>query len=108
MLQNNRLSDYNINCETYEDWMAVKNKLKGSAIQNATTFKQNWFIVEDFRGSTLQLWNKLQNEECGIELSGTPLKFDIVQTLVNGTYNHYTYAITQRLLTINKGIISLQ
>lgn len=129
MLDNERLQEFNLVCADYDDYMILKDKLKGSIIQSADMFYYNWFYVDDFSGLedlTKKPYNS-ENLEVGLDLS-IERKWDFYAQQVNtiaaadadtaansvdaanangGQYNHYTFAITQKMLTVSPAGITV-
>lgn len=129
MLDNERLQEFNLVCADYDDYMLLKEKLKGSVIQSADMFYYNWFYVDDFSGLedlTKKPYNS-DNLEVGLDLS-IERKWDFYAQQVNtaaaadadtaansvnaanangGQYNHYTFAITQKMLTVSSAGITV-
>jgi hypothetical protein len=129
MLDNERLQEFNLVCADYDDYMLLKDKLKGSVIQSADMFYYNWFWIEDFTGmedKTKEPKNS-ENLEVGLDLS-IERKWDFYAQQVNtvavgdadtiansvnaansngGQYNHYSFAVTQKMLTISSSGITV-
>lgn len=112
MLDNERLQEYNLNTSTRDDFLYLMPKLKGSVIQSANMFYHNWVWIEDFTGyvdKTKQPENK-DNLETGLDLS-VERKWDFyalqVHNNVAAAYNYYTFAVTQKMLTISSAGITV-
>ena len=44
MLDNERLQEFNLNTATFDDYLMLLPKLKGSVIQNANIYYHNWCL----------------------------------------------------------------
>jgi len=129
MLDNERLQEFNLVCADYDDYMLLKDRLKGSVIQSADMFYYNWFWMEDFSGLEDKTIEPANSEvlESGLDLS-VERKWDFYAQQVNsvaagdadtelnsvnaansngGSYNHYTFAITQKTLTVSSAGITV-
>lgn len=105
MLDNERLQEYNLDTTTRDDYLYLQPKLKGSVIQSANMFYHNWVWIEDFTGyvdKTKKPGNS-DNLVSGLDLS-VERKWDFyalkVHNNVAAAYNYYTFAVTQKMLTI--------
>lgn len=104
-LNDTRLQEYDFETANRDDYRHLQPKLKGSVIQTSDMFYYNWVWIEDFTGyedmSTAP--DNKENLVTGIDLS-KEVKWEFyAQSVNNGaaaTYNCYTYAVTQKLLTI--------
>jgi hypothetical protein len=112
MLDNERSQEYNLNTATYDDYLLLRDKLKGSVIQSSDMFYHNWVWIEDWTGfvdKTIEPRN-IQNIETGLDLT-TERKWDFYALQVNnGTaaaYNTYTFAVTQKMLTVTSSGITV-
>lgn len=104
LLNNNRLQEFNLDCTLFDDWSMMKDQIKGSVIQNHNMYGYNWFWLDNFC-NTKVLYED-ENLDCGLPLD-VEQKWDIYYTLVSAAYNHYTFAITQKMLTINSQGITI-
>jgi hypothetical protein len=109
MLDNNRMQEFNISPSLNEDYLLLNDKLRGSVVMSSSMYNYNWFWLDDFTGTISPLEEPKQPEDesnfiQGLDLN-TERKWDIVMTTANSGFNHYTFSITQKLLTIsNNGI----
>ena len=110
MLDNIRRSQFNIDCTTGEDYLVLKNKLKGSCLIDYTAFAYEWAILEDYTNAKprdeLPMKPDLENLIVGESLD-TERKINIYLTTTGGQYNHYSFAITEKLLTVSASGIAL-
>jgi hypothetical protein len=103
MLDNERLQEINLNTATFDDYNFLRSYLKGSVIQSADMYYHNWVWIEDF--SLTENKDKLSsNKSSGLDLS-VERKWDFYALQVNNDtaaqYNYYTFAVTQKMLTIS-------
>lgn len=107
MLNNNRLQDQNIACANGDDYLMLSDKLRGSLIQNSNIYNFNHLWIDDFSNEPSP---SEKIDESNIA-KGIPLdievKYDYLATVVNGTYIHYDYSVTQRMLNIGQQGISI-
>lgn len=85
-------------------YMYHKHLLEGTAITNANIYHRNFAHVEDLaRIGGPKQWKELgfrkDDAEVGIPLN-QDFKFEFVANTRNAAYNHYTFAIIQRQLTV--------
>lgn len=104
MLNNERLQEFDLNSLNNDDYMLLKDKLKHSVIQGSGVYGYNWFWLDDFTGSEFTTDNT--NLETGIDLS-VEQKYELYLTTVNAAYNHYLFAVTQKMLTISPAGITV-
>lgn len=98
VLDNERLQEIDINCANGDDYMILKDQLKGSVIQTSNIYNYNHFWVDDF-SQRRRLYDRNWNEEVGLDINFEK-KYEIYYTTA-GSLDHYSYAIFQKLLTIN-------
>lgn len=100
LLNNNRLQEFNVDCTHLDDYSLVKDKIEGSVLQEADIYQYNWFHLEDFTGIY-----EIDPEDKNNIIVGLPLeteqKWDFYSRTANAQYNHYTYAIVERNLSIS-------
>jgi len=103
MLDNNRIQEYNLSCAAGDDYIYLKDQFKGSIIESSNVYYYNWVWIENFAGY-VEKSGKVgdsDNIESGLDLS-LERKWDFYGiSMVNDNYNHYTFAITQKMLTVN-------
>lgn len=103
-LNGRRLQNYNMQCNAWDDYKLLQEKLKESITQNSNIYNYNQFWVEDFCNSG-DLTKENHNLDCGLDLS-IEQKWDIFTTIAaaavtaNTVFNHYSYAVTQRVLSV--------
>lgn len=112
MLDNERLQEYNLATATFDDYSMLRPKLKGSVIQSSNIYYYNWFWVDDWSGYVDKHTapDMTDNLETGLDLN-RERKYDFYALSVNNIgsaqYNYYTFAITQKLLTISTAGITV-
>ena len=108
-LNNNRLQQFNVTCANGEDWMLLKNLLKGSLYVSQNVYKYNWVWIDDFSGSISPLNESpvpdTDNFMKGIDLSSEQ-KWDIFMTTA-AQLNHFTFSICQKMLVVNSSGIQI-
>ena len=91
----------------HTDYMQQKNGLKGSVVEDRDMFQYNWFHLDDWSSFST---NYIQDGEdylmSGVAMGPTPITWTFNGLTMNGTplvgtgYNHYTYGIFTKRLTI--------
>ena len=108
-LNNSRLQEFDLTCANGDEWTLLKDSLAESSILSSNMYYYNWFWRESFEhvcpimdlpmkpdSDNLIKWLPLDTEQ----------KIDIFLTTPNAAYNHYSFGITQKLLSIsNEGIL---
>lgn len=113
-LNNVRLIDYNVSCLTAdaEDWMLMREYLKGSVVQSQNIFQYNWCFCRVFSDNVSALEKKQSSGSYHANyVQGLPLdsevKYDFIATTVNSGFNHYSFAVCQKTLKISSSGIQL-
>jgi hypothetical protein len=112
MLDNERIQEFNLQTATFDDYSLLRPMLKGSVIQSADIYYYNWFWCDDWSGYVDKESNheNKQNLETGLDLN-RERKYDFYALTVNnaGTaqYNYYTFAVTQKMLTVSASGITV-
>jgi len=120
MLDNNRIQEFDLNTVTFDDYKINKNMFKGTVIQGMDQYYFNWVWIENWSG-TEELHSHVDtNKLTGLDLS-RERKWDFYATSVQlpiaaganpayslslnntngGSYNHYTFAVTQKNLSVS-------
>lgn len=104
---NVKLQDNNLVTQDLDDWMYMKEKLKGSVLgQSSNVYKYNWVHCDDFGCANKPLIEHKNDINDGM-ISGLPLDsndatWDFVSVNnVNEDLNHYTFGVTLRRLNIS-------
>jgi hypothetical protein len=109
-VNNVRTTQFNPTSANYDEWMLIGKKLKGSCVQSSVDYYTNYFWMEDFTNNTPVGEKPLSPPEDNLS-DGMSLDQEVIYsmyaTVVNGTYNWYVFAITERVLTIAPGVITL-
>ena len=106
---NARIQEFDLNATINigDDYQHVKKQLKGSCILNNKMHAINWHHCDDFQGSQSISDGVLPpNYLGGLDLS-TDRKWDFVGTMINAAYNHYTFVVCTRKLTITPNAITI-
>lgn len=113
MIDNERLSNFNIVCPSGLDWLYMKKKCQGTPILSSNIYNYNWAWIDDFSGEKPKSDNHLIPYSYDNLIQGLSLiqekKWDF-QALTRASFNsggaegldHWTFAICQRVLTINR------
>lgn len=108
MLDNQRIQQFNIDCVNYNDWMIHSDKLKESVLQNFSIYKYNWVHIDSFDNMNTTEHNN--NDIVGLDLS-LEKKWDFIGTGFyidpNVSFNHMTFAVTQKILTVSSAGITV-
>lgn len=102
-IDNDRTSQFNYNCLTFDDYKVKQDTLRGSGILSSDEYYYNWVWVEDFTDNNPVWRNKsVPEENCitGLSLDNERI-YTIYSTTTNANYNHYIYAVCQKLLIIS-------
>lgn len=107
-LDNMRRQQFNVDCTLGEDYLLLKDKLRGSGILSHQIYAYNWFWIEDFSNikAPIDFDTNEQNLISGLDLA-QERKLDFYFTTASATFYHYSYAVTLRLLNIKPGNIFL-
>ena len=68
MLDNERLQEFNMSCANYDDYMQMRDKLKGSVLQDADIYYYNWVWIEDFTNNLNKCESDNDTKEVGLDL----------------------------------------
>jgi hypothetical protein len=112
LLDNTRLTEYDITCRDIEprDYMNMKATIKGTCLEPYGVFKYNWVHVDDFCNAA-----ELQDDPnvvVGIPLTTSEKKWDLYANvpLVNGnnqSFTWYTFTKYQRRLMITSQAVQV-
>jgi hypothetical protein len=91
------------------DWMSLKNKLKGSVIQNSQVYQANWFWLDDFTGfSSIMMQNGCPQIFSGIPMSAVALVYGFnAYATTTYAYNHYAYSVFFKELNISTSLVTV-
>lgn len=116
-LNGKRSQDINIDCTSYSgspllDYMSHKRQLCGSILANSNVYQYNWFHCDDFSdfGPRYDQDNKSELIS-GIPMSVTPLTWSFVGVSLrqtNNDFQHYTWFIFMKKLTMTPGVVLVQ
>jgi len=109
MLDNNRIQEYNLTCANGDDYIYLKDQLKGSILESSNVYYYNWVWIENWGGynEKSHLPSNSENLETGLDLS-SERKWDFYgMTMTNANYTHYSFAITQKMLTVSSAGITV-
>lgn len=113
MLDNNRLQQYNLNCnlDKVDDYVIHKPMLKGSCVLDKYVYGYNWFHCEDFSNDKSPSFSDVtpvskDNLTSGLDLT-IERKWDFVGTKTRLQNNHYTWVICDKAMKITPTLISV-
>jgi hypothetical protein len=96
-IDNVRRQEFDIVTANDEDYLIIKDVLKGTILESINTFRYNWFILDKFDDELHS--NKSDTANTGLSLD-IEHKWDLIATTSNNAWDHYTFAIVTRLLAI--------
>jgi hypothetical protein len=104
-LDNQRRQEYDITTATFEDWDVIKNMLPDALVTACfNNYRFNWFVLEKFSGE--------EDDMADVVDSGLPLdverKWDITLNTSNTAFNHHTFVVVTRALSITREGIMIQ
>jgi hypothetical protein len=102
-LDSNRLQDnqLNISATQFDDWIYMREQLKGTAYTSLNQYRRNFFLVDNFAGNSLAELQHAANKVSGIPV-GSGRDYQIVaSTAVAKTLNWYIFAVFQKKFTID-------
>lgn len=106
-LDNDRLQEVNLDCTTQDEYLFMHEMVKGTAIQSPQHLQANWTWVDDWTGRSPVEYKKMDIGECGLTLAQERL-WQIYMTMASNTgYNHYSFFVTQKMLTITPSQIMI-
>lgn len=102
MVNNTRISQFNYDTSSSDDWLALKHLTKGMSLLSSNEFYYNYVMATDFIEGSHD-----PNLDDGLSLE-TEVKWDFIGTTANATHMHYVYAVTTKMLTISPNGVTLQ
>jgi len=104
-LNDQKLQDYNLVVANYDDYVLLKDQLKNTVIQSSDMFYYNWVWIDNFSG--FESCYGCDNLSSGLDLSINQ-KWDFYGVnMTNTNYNHYTFAVTEKMLTVSSAGITV-
>jgi hypothetical protein len=111
-----RLQDLSLTCtgnsgDLYTDYMQQKNAIRGSVLESYNVFAYTWAHVDDFCnfGPKYDQNNSRCDLIAGKPLDALPVTWTFVgNQMVSGTYQHYTWMIFTKKLTMSPQGITVQ
>lgn len=92
----------------YTDYMQNKRQLIRTVISNRNIYQYNWFHCDDF--CQFQQYDQENKGELisGIQMGGLPVSWSFYgATMTNAQYQHYTWAVFLKRLTMTAGIVTV-
>lgn len=103
-LNTEALQPFEVDTSKFQDYMLLRDKLKGSAVLNSNIYQSNWFWVEQFDSEGPLHEMSDMNYTCGIPIDNELIwDFQSVAGDDAGTgvaLNHYTFAVFLKTLNI--------
>lgn len=105
LLNNNRIQQFDLSTTDLQDYNYLQDYLKDSVLQTPNIYQYNWFHCDNWTNLPAVESDKLDNYDTGVDLE-IERKWDIYLTTANAVFNHNTFAIVQRMLSISpSGIV---
>lgn len=105
-LDNDRMQEVNLSCVTQDDYLFLQEMLKGTSFQSATHYQANWSWLDDWTGRSPSEYRRMDIGECGLTLAQERL-WQIYMTTQSAALNHYSFFVTQKMLTITPSQIMI-
>ncbi len=114
-LNGQRIQSLTLDCfftGPFTDYMSHRKQLRGSILSNINVYQYNWFHCDDWSdfGPKYDQDNKGELI-AGIPMSVAPLTWSFVgvqMRLLNNTFNHYTWFVFVKKLTMSPGTVIVQ
>ncbi len=94
----------------YTDYMSHRKQLRGSIIRNVNIYQYNWFHCDDWSDFGPRYDQQNVGELIsGIPMSVSPLTWSFIGVVLrNSTFNHYTWFVFVKKLTMSPGTVTVQ
>jgi len=118
-----RIQDLTLDCTPFgpfTDYMSHRKQLRGSIISNSNVFQYNWFHCDDWS----EFGPKYDQDNKGELVAGIPLTVsqltwsfngsqmrsgvNLINGLVNNNFNHYSWFVFVKRLSMSPGTITVQ
>lgn len=114
-LNGRRLQDVNLDCYftgPFLDYMQHKRQLRGSILSNVNVYQYNWFHCDDWS----DFGSRYDQDNDGVLVSGIPMSVaPLTWSFVglgfranNNTFQHYTWFVFIKKLTMSPGVVLVQ
>jgi len=103
LLNNNRLSEYNVKVSDNLDWLEINKSCRGTPIYNEAIYRNNWLIENEFSNDADKMSDMKttdSNVYSGISLD-QEIRFDVYATTDNAAHNWISCVHGQKVLNIN-------
>ncbi len=107
-INNNRLSEFDLNVNDDTDWLVLRKRFKDSPVYNNAIYKYNWLHEDGFQNEANKKEDGQDDTNCygGIDLNNE-IRYDINYTTANATHRHVSIVHAQRVLNINsRGLVA--
>lgn len=96
-VDNIRRQEFDVTTSYDEDYLIIKDILKGTIMESVDTFRYNWFILDKFDDELHS--NKFDTANTGLSLD-VEHKWDLNANITAAAWDHHTFAIVTRTLAI--------
>lgn len=103
-INNNRLTEFNVESAKGLDWLVHKKRCKGTPVYNQAIYRNNWIIEDEFSNCADRMSDmktKDTNVYSGIDLN-EEIRYDVYATTVDATHNWVSLIHGQKVLNINQ------
>lgn len=103
-INNNRLTEFNVNVGEGLDWLIIRKRCKGTPIYNAAVYRNNWIVEDGFSNNADKMSDmktKDTNVYSGISLD-EEVRYDVYATTANASHNWLSLVHGQKVLNINQ------
>jgi hypothetical protein len=103
-INNNRLTEFNVNVADNLDWMIIRKRCKGTPVYNEDIYRNNWIIEDGFSNNADKMSDmktKDTNVYSGISLD-EEIRYDVYATTSNTSHNWLSLVHSQKVLNINQ------
>ena len=118
-----RNQDLTLDCTMFgplTDYMAHRKQLRGSIISNSNIYQHNWFHCDDWSDFGPKYDQNNKGELiAGIPMTVSPLTWsfngtqmrsgtNVINGLVNNNFNHYSWFVFVKKLSMSPGTVTMQ
>mgnify|MGYP003110075979 CR=1 FL=1 len=103
LLNNNRLSEYNVNVPANLDWLEINKSCRGTPVYNVDIYRNNWIIENEFSNDADKMSDMKTTDSnifSGISLD-QEIRYDVYATTANAAHRWMSFVHGQKVLNIN-------
>lgn len=103
LLNNNRLSEYNVTTADNLDWLEINKSCRGTPVYNVGIYRNNWIIEDEFSNDADKMSDMKTTDSnifSGISLD-QEIRYDVYATTANAAHRWMSFVIGQKVLNIN-------